>query len=1016
MNNEIDNFSFREDSYSLFEYQNMEVETTYDWDLEQWVYDTTYIDCTGIGYQEYGLVGYEVISSSPSGGGENVDYENWRTVLSWNLSDLDFIQPSNIYEIQLKINHLGVYIVDTNIDYIVEIGTMGNYQATDNPDLNDYNAIGNANYFASIIVPHDYTSWVYSSIFSYTNGTFFESIQAYIGENRFTIGVKHDTESYNMSNESNHTTLIESEITINYTLPHVTLINQLEGNNQGNLGDTLSLDNIFGGQDFLDQPSGSSVPVMINDNYNIWTHKEILQNGIDIVKHHHWGFNWVYTMFNPNFVMYDEYNQLDALFKEIETITFQSPVQIEIQDPWYVREDGTQTEEDWVEVDPQTNRYDVFLGQGGTNPNNLTPPFYTLFAQSAYDDGPIGYGFSHWSVEPSNGATFIDITNYLTPVIFHTPNADITAHYEPVNALTGNISGGTLPDGFYFYGDVVISTYTTVPPGSFFGVIPGTNITINGGSGFRIYGDYEALGTSQQPITFTGDGGIGVGISGGGSSNFRYCNFEGIMVESQIEETGSCSFAQCNFTYNENIAMAVFGTGNSTEINNCTITNSYYGIISGLYSTLKIMNTDFINNDVGIYSLIHDHSEIRFNTFANNGIGLHSTECSLPILLKGSPQEWLCSWENNVFTGNNIAVKAENESYPYLGEEPYFADVYGWFGWNRFYNNNTEIINNNEFTIFAIGNNWYPPNPPGEIGCSESSPGNITGSVLWQPTVYGLVGNNVIDWPEIPVAARQAEGQGDIALALALYDEMVINEMSVSAVYGVARILWLQQDVTGIINKMDQYAQTYPNTVIEEHSLSLMTSYKLYLEGNITLNEALQHIDDIKLNYPDTELEAKLLYEEAKIQEKLQGNAKMMTGAAETIIPEKVKVAYTALAEKYPDTPYGMMASIMLGNQTKETAEIIPTNFALHPAFPNPFNPVTTIKFELPTDSEINLTVYNIMGQEVITLINTTKKAGVHTIKWNGTNRHNEPVSSGMYLVRITTQNNFQTQKLVLMK
>jgi hypothetical protein len=68
-----------------------------------------------------------------------------------------------------------------------------------------------------------------------------------------------------------------------------------------------------------------------------------------------------------------------------------------------------------------------------------------------------------------------------------------------------------------------------------------------------------------------------------------------------------------------------------------------------------------------------------------------------------------------------------------------------------------------------------------------------------------------------------------------------------------------------------------------------------------------------------------------------------------------------------------MLASIMIGKQAKETTETIPTTFALQLAFPNPINPATTIKYDLSEDSRINLTVYNIMGQEVKTLTNSHK-------------------------------------------
>lgn len=98
-----------------------------------------------------------------------------------------------------------------------------------------------------------------------------------------------------------------------------------------------------------------------------------------------------------------------------------------------------------------------------------------------------------------------------------------------------------------------------------------------------------------------------------------------------------------------------------------------------------------------------------------------------------------------------------------------------------------------------------------------------------------------------------------------------------------------------------------------------------------------------------------------------------------------------------------------------EVVDYVPSKFSMI-SFPYPFNPSTTIKYDLPTNSETNLTVYNIMGQEVITLINTTKQTGVHTIKWNGTNNFDAPVSSGMYFVRMATQNGAITQKVLLMK
>ena len=76
-----------------------------------------------------------------------------------------------------------------------------------------------------------------------------------------------------------------------------------------------------------------------------------------------------------------------------------------------------------------------------------------------------------------------------------------------------------------------------------------------------------------------------------------------------------------------------------------------------------------------------------------------------------------------------------------------------------------------------------------------------------------------------------------------------------------------------------------------------------------------------------------------------------------------------------------------------------PSDFALFNNYPNPFNPSTTFKYNLPANSTIDFKVYNVLGQEVFTLIDGNQEAGFHQIQWHGTNRHGVPVASGMYIV-----------------
>lgn len=94
-----------------------------------------------------------------------------------------------------------------------------------------------------------------------------------------------------------------------------------------------------------------------------------------------------------------------------------------------------------------------------------------------------------------------------------------------------------------------------------------------------------------------------------------------------------------------------------------------------------------------------------------------------------------------------------------------------------------------------------------------------------------------------------------------------------------------------------------------------------------------------------------------------------------------------------------------------ETAEAIPTEFALMQNFPNPFNPTTNIKFALPTESNVSLKIYNVLGEEVATLINKVMPAGFHTYNFDATR-----LSSGMYIYRIEAGSFVQVKKMLLMK
>ena len=96
--------------------------------------------------------------------------------------------------------------------------------------------------------------------------------------------------------------------------------------------------------------------------------------------------------------------------------------------------------------------------------------------------------------------------------------------------------------------------------------------------------------------------------------------------------------------------------------------------------------------------------------------------------------------------------------------------------------------------------------------------------------------------------------------------------------------------------------------------------------------------------------------------------------------------------------------------------DLIPREFALHPNYPNPFNPVTTLRYDLPVSSDILIRIYDINGRVVKTIFSGYKKAGHNTAVWDAKNDIGEPVSAGMYLYLIQTSEFRKTKKMLLLK
>jgi len=143
--------------------------------------------------------------------------------------------------------------------------------------------------------------------------------------------------------------------------------------------------------------------------------------------------------------------------------------------------------------------------------------------------------------------------------------------------------------------------------------------------------------------------------------------------------------------------------------------------------------------------------------------------------------------------------------------------------------------------------------------------------------------------------------------------------------------------------------------------------------------------------------------------------------------PLHLDVSYSTTCNAYTHSTQGFpvgnlhafpdkLAEWQLLSTDQDNSVVTPNSFTLAQNYPNPFNPSTEIAFSLELDSNIELTIFNVIGQKVKVLENGTRSAGTHTIKWDGRDELGGVVPTGLYFYQLTDGTNSMTKKMALMK
>ncbi len=143
--------------------------------------------------------------------------------------------------------------------------------------------------------------------------------------------------------------------------------------------------------------------------------------------------------------------------------------------------------------------------------------------------------------------------------------------------------------------------------------------------------------------------------------------------------------------------------------------------------------------------------------------------------------------------------------------------------------------------------------------------------------------------------------------------------------------------------------------------------------------------------------------------------ASAMTGPPDDGVSESELDDARALGQRVALIAEQLKSGAIVNNVISNN-ELLPEGFSLQQNFPNPFNPETKIKYELPSTSKVLLRIFNELGEEVRTLVDKEQPAGRYQVQWDGKDNNYQPVATGVYFYQLYVEGTAQTKKMLLLK
>ena len=351
---------------------------------------------------------------------------------------------------------------------------------------------------------------------------------------------------------------------------------------------------------------------------------------------------------------------------------------------------------------------------------------------------------------------------------------------------------------------------------------------------------------------------------------------------------------------------------------------------------------------------------------------------------KDDPAEYPASW-NGECPADNLIWCGPEETFPHAahygsGDEVYYAfqmPNYGWIdGGSTFYNYdfmNRVYVAKTEVT--ANPAEAYPPdcsilcNDPGDI--QDDGDVNIFDIIFLVNHIFGIsVLDPVVDEAAFCAADMNDDGSIDVSDIIPIVNIILAGDGRLDDAYNV--------DFYKTDNGLEMSANGFVSVV------EVIVNHPEGLDEN-----------SFKFNNDNSEI----------AMSSVKG-----TQTTVILVMPRNGVLFEVDSEEFS------IESVSAYNSSREANSVIADHFALMDAYPNPFNPSTTIKYQLPAAGEVKLVIYNLLGQEVRTLVQESMDAGFHSVVWDGMDEAGKQVASGIYIYRLSATDFNQTRRMMLLK